>query len=237
MNLSLAVSVLRLHGRAAKAGLSPASFPRRLIAEGMRVEAEHTDDPKIQALIAADHLTEDRDYYRKLRRMEAGACGGLAGAGVVDTGPRITIRGKVSTDYAIRAERVIAAIPSVWTTTLREIVIFPPERQSLYTAPGSWAQYFNDGTIHVAAKEYPEERGFAAVLAHEIGHHVYAQLPGEVRREIAAAFPRVRYGDNASEDEAFAYAFGLYFGDHPITAEATFPREYEILLSILRSVA
>lgn len=79
MNLAFAFTVAasRLHGKAEKAGLSPDSFPRALIREGMRVEAEHTDDPEVQALIAADHLTEDRDYYRKLRRMEAGACGGL----------------------------------------------------------------------------------------------------------------------------------------------------------------
>lgn len=60
---------VRLCGRACKAGLTPADFPRRLLREGMRVEAEHSDDPAAQAWITADHLTEDRRYYRKLKRV------------------------------------------------------------------------------------------------------------------------------------------------------------------------
>lgn len=50
----------------------PQDFPKDRIRQGMEVEREHVRDPAIQAEIAMDHLTEDPQYYEKLRRMEAG---------------------------------------------------------------------------------------------------------------------------------------------------------------------
>jgi hypothetical protein len=41
------------------------------IEKGLKVEREHTDDPKIQREIVYDHLTEDLHYYDKLEKMEA----------------------------------------------------------------------------------------------------------------------------------------------------------------------
>lgn len=40
------------------------------IRKGMKVEAEHTDDPKLQNEIARDHLNELPDYYDRLADME-----------------------------------------------------------------------------------------------------------------------------------------------------------------------
>jgi hypothetical protein len=37
---------------------------------GIEVEMEHTEDPSIAAEIAKDHLTEDPDYYTKLKKIE-----------------------------------------------------------------------------------------------------------------------------------------------------------------------
>lgn len=45
-------------------------FDAEDLDEGMRHELEHTRDRAIAREIAKDHLTEDRDYYRKLRRVE-----------------------------------------------------------------------------------------------------------------------------------------------------------------------
>jgi len=45
-------------------------FDPEQLAAGIKVEMEHTDDPDIAKEIAKDHLTEDPDYYRKLRKME-----------------------------------------------------------------------------------------------------------------------------------------------------------------------
>lgn len=39
---------------------------------GIKVEMEHTDDLSIAAEIAKDHLTEDPDYYTKLKKIEEG---------------------------------------------------------------------------------------------------------------------------------------------------------------------
>lgn len=51
-------------------GMKPSDFNRSALAEGTRVELEHTDDRKIAQRIAMDHLAEDPDYYLKLRAIE-----------------------------------------------------------------------------------------------------------------------------------------------------------------------
>lgn len=48
----------------------PSDFDSEKLAEGMKVESEHTSDPKIAEEIAMDHLTEDQDYYKKLKLVE-----------------------------------------------------------------------------------------------------------------------------------------------------------------------
>ena len=40
------------------------------LAMGIEVEMEHTDDPEIAEEIALDHLTEDPEYYIKLKTIE-----------------------------------------------------------------------------------------------------------------------------------------------------------------------
>lgn len=54
-------------------GRADGDFDPKALAEGIAVEREHTDDPKVAREIAKDHLTEDPDYYRKLRRIEKAA--------------------------------------------------------------------------------------------------------------------------------------------------------------------
>lgn len=51
-------------------GRPDGDFDAEDLAEGVRVESEHTDDPAVAKEIAKDHLTEDPDYYRKLRSIE-----------------------------------------------------------------------------------------------------------------------------------------------------------------------
>jgi hypothetical protein len=45
-------------------------FDPKSILEGMKVEKEHSDDPRMQKEIAEDHLAEDPDYYKKLKIAE-----------------------------------------------------------------------------------------------------------------------------------------------------------------------
>ena len=47
-----------------------ADFDPDDLAAGIKVEMEHTSDPKIAAEIARDHLTEDKNYYKKLKTIE-----------------------------------------------------------------------------------------------------------------------------------------------------------------------
>jgi hypothetical protein len=48
----------------------PNDFNKDDLEAGVKVEMEHTEDRDIAKEIAMDHLTEDKDYYRKLRKME-----------------------------------------------------------------------------------------------------------------------------------------------------------------------
>jgi len=60
-------------GLAAKAGKTPGDFDADQVEIGTKVEMEHTNDREKAKQIAMDHLTEDPEYYKKLRKMESGA--------------------------------------------------------------------------------------------------------------------------------------------------------------------
>jgi len=45
-------------------------FSEEALAEGAAHEREHTKTPSIASEIAKDHLKEDPDYYKKLKKME-----------------------------------------------------------------------------------------------------------------------------------------------------------------------
>jgi len=51
-------------------GKKVSSFNKKALIKGVKVEMEHTKDPKIAQEIAMDHLTEDPKYYDKLTKME-----------------------------------------------------------------------------------------------------------------------------------------------------------------------
>jgi hypothetical protein len=55
-------------GKADKIPIS--AFPKKKMEEGAKVESEHTDCPVVAKEIARDHLTEDINYYTKLKKME-----------------------------------------------------------------------------------------------------------------------------------------------------------------------
>ena len=48
----------------------PSDFATDALAQGRKVEREHTSDTSIANEIAMDHLTEDKNYYAKLKKME-----------------------------------------------------------------------------------------------------------------------------------------------------------------------
>lgn len=50
----------------------PEDFDAMELARGVKVELEHTTSRQLATEIAMDHLTEDPDYYRKLKKMESG---------------------------------------------------------------------------------------------------------------------------------------------------------------------
>ncbi len=48
----------------------PSDFDKKKLKQGVKVESEHTSDKEIAREIAMDHLTEDKDYYKKLKTIE-----------------------------------------------------------------------------------------------------------------------------------------------------------------------
>ena len=49
---------------------TPKDFDQKKLAEGLKVEMEHTSDKAVAKEIAMDHLTEDSEYYKKLKTIE-----------------------------------------------------------------------------------------------------------------------------------------------------------------------
>jgi hypothetical protein len=66
------------------AGMRPLDFDPVALAEGTRVEMEHTSDPEVAQEIAMDHLMEDPDYYTKLRSIHVEPNRGRGRVRVVD---------------------------------------------------------------------------------------------------------------------------------------------------------
>jgi len=70
---------IKKHKDKVKGGLAdkkkPSDFDQKSLKEGVRVEREHTSDKQLATEIAMDHLTEDRDYYKKLKTIEKGEKG------------------------------------------------------------------------------------------------------------------------------------------------------------------
>jgi hypothetical protein len=55
-------------GRAA--GKSPSQFDPKELRKGIKIEHEHTPSSRKAEEISMDHLTEDKNYYKKLIKME-----------------------------------------------------------------------------------------------------------------------------------------------------------------------
>lgn len=51
-------------------GKTSSDFDKKSLEQGKKVEMEHVDDSSIAREIAMDHLTEDPDYYDKLKLIE-----------------------------------------------------------------------------------------------------------------------------------------------------------------------
>ena len=59
----------KLHGGLADKDV-PSDFDPAALKAGIEVEMEHTDDPHVAEEIAMDHLSEDPEYYEKLKKVE-----------------------------------------------------------------------------------------------------------------------------------------------------------------------
>ena len=60
-------------GYAGKAGTRASTVDAKQLAMGIKVEMEHTSDLATATRISLDHLAEIKDYYTRLKKMEAEA--------------------------------------------------------------------------------------------------------------------------------------------------------------------
>ena len=58
-------------GMSRSEGKKPSEVDPKELAAGIKIEREHSDNPKVQKEIAMDHLTEHPKYYTGLKKMEA----------------------------------------------------------------------------------------------------------------------------------------------------------------------
>jgi hypothetical protein len=58
-------------GRAEEKGITSKDFPKEVLDKGIKVELEHTRDPRIAEKIVLDHLAESPRYYDELEKMES----------------------------------------------------------------------------------------------------------------------------------------------------------------------
>ena len=58
-------------GMSKSEGTKPSEVCPKELAAGIKIEREHSDNPKVQKEIAMDHLTEHPKYYTGLKKMEA----------------------------------------------------------------------------------------------------------------------------------------------------------------------
>jgi len=91
---------------------TPDSFDIKALRDGMKVESEHARDPNTQREISMDHLTEDPQYYKKLRRMEKEASDirkaiGADRALQIVKGTRVDALNKKIREVALSAKRSI----------------------------------------------------------------------------------------------------------------------------------
>lgn len=51
-------------------GKPDSDFDEKSLKEGIKVEMEHTNDKEVAKEICKDHLTENKNYYKCLKKME-----------------------------------------------------------------------------------------------------------------------------------------------------------------------
>lgn len=126
-----------------------------------------------------------------------------------------------------RVEAVLARIPTKFTSGLREIVIFPPERGSFYVGTGADGEYqSNTRTVMVSAE--PRLDSIEGILAHEIGHHVADHLLSTEQRIHLQQALGARTED---WNEDFASCFGFFYSGRQAQA-----RRYETSFQVLMSL-
>lgn len=132
-------------------------------------------------------------------------------------------------DLVHRVETALAKIPADLRSGLREVVIFPPERASLYVGPGADGEYqANARTVMVSAT--PRLDSIEGIVAHEVGHHVADHI---LAQEARVHLQQVLGARTEDWNEDFASCFGFYFSGRRTEAEREFPVSFEILRPLL----
>jgi len=62
--------IIKITANVIKPKKPESSYDKKELQKGLKVEQEHTTTKKLQKNIAKNHLDEDKNYYKKLNKIE-----------------------------------------------------------------------------------------------------------------------------------------------------------------------
>lgn len=165
-------------------------FDPKALKDGTQIELEHTTDKELAREIAMDHLTEDPDYYKKLRIIE--------GSGNAERAMQMK---KV---YKMIDELLKEYIPEEKSRPSAEIVYKVDYLGKTIWKPMGDKHYTH---IEVNHKIVNNDDMLRQVLAHEIIHHHLYQKYGDEVAKHGEHFELIADRINAKEGKCFVTEF------------------------------
>lgn len=169
---------------------TPEDFDPLALEEGLKVELEHTTDKELAREIAMDHLTEDPEYYIKLRKVE----------------------GSGNTERSLQMKRIYETIDEL-------LLRYIPEEKSRpsaeiiydvdYLGKTTWktmgGKHYTHITVNHKIVDNPDL--LRQVLAHEIVHHHLYQKYGKEVAKHGEHFEMIADRINSKEGKHFVTEF------------------------------
>lgn len=175
---------------------TPKDFDPHLLEQGTLIELEHTKDKELAKEIAMDHLTEDSEYYIKLRKIEGGKA----------TGDGNTERSlQMKRIYETIDELLLRYIPEEKTRPSAEIVYKVNYMGKTTWRPMAGENDYTHITVNHKIVDNPDI--LRQVLAHEIIHHHLYQTYGKDVAKHGEHFEMIADKINAKEGKNFVTEF------------------------------
>lgn len=195
-------------------GKKPKDFDQEQLAAGIKVEMEHTTDKDIAQEIAMDHLSEDPDYYKKLKTIE-----------------------KVKKAEA--PNKGLALHPHV-NEAIKHFGITKDPREAGYIMPGGEMLDFSGRHY---SKDHPSLAGQRAVDHRELPESIIDETGGgsEGMRHFISATGAIRHSPESNGIEVSSMptmsqlsTISYHYAKHPegINVDITDPKTHDVVSSV-----